>query len=67
MEKTNKIEQIIDLEKLLNSNTDLLEIAKVYCESNCNKSPEVSSLISILEIVLKNQKNVIRKLDTFIA
>ena len=57
------MEKIVELERQLNVNTDLLEIAKAYCEFNNDKSDEISTLIPILEIILDNQKNLRRSLD----
>jgi hypothetical protein len=57
------MEKIIEIERQLNVNIDLLEIAKAYCEFNNDKSDEISALIPILEIILDNQKNVRRSLD----
>lgn len=57
------MEKIVELERQLNVNIDLLEIAKAYCEFNNDKSDEISALIPILEIILDNQKNVRRSLD----
>ena len=48
--------KIIEIEKQLNSNIDLLEIAKDYCEFNIDKSIFASRLLSMLEIILINQK-----------
>ena len=57
------MEKIVEIERQLDVNTDLLEIAKAYCEFNNDKSDEVSALISILDIILDNQKKVKSSLD----
>ena len=57
------MEKVVELERQLNVNIDLLEIAKAYCEFNNDKSDEISTLIPILEIILDNQKNLRRSLD----
>ena len=57
------MKKIIELERQLNANTDLLEITKAYCEHNFEKSNELSTLITILEIILDNQKKATKTLD----
>ena len=57
------MEKIVELERQLNVNTDLLEIAKAYCEFNFDKSSELTALLSILEIILANQKKATDVLD----
>ena len=55
--------EIIEFEQKLNTNTDLLEIAKDYCEFNIDKNKSTSSLLSLLEILLHNQKQILSELD----
>lgn len=62
-----KIEKIANLEQRISQGIDLLEIAKTYCEFNCDKSDEVSTLFSILEITLQEQKKLIKDLESMIA
>lgn len=57
------MDKIIELEQRLNVNVDLLEVAKSYCDLNSDKSTEMSSLSSVLDIVLKNQKDIAKNLD----
>lgn len=57
------MEEIIDFEQRLNTNTDLLEIAKDYCEFNIDKEKSMGSLMSLLEILLCNQRKIISELD----
>ena len=57
--------KIIEIEKQLNSNIDLLEIAKDYCEFNIDKSIFASRLLSMLEIILINQKKISIDLDRY--
>lgn len=57
------MEKIIEIERQLNTNLDLIEIAKAYCEFNFDKSDELCTLISVLEIILDNQKKATKALD----
>lgn len=57
LNKFSKIEEKITL------SMDLLEVAKGYCEYNFDKGQEVVALNSILEIILKNQKELSDQLD----
>ena len=54
----------IEIEREIYLNTDLLEIAKDYCEFNIAKDDSLGTLLSLLEIMLHNQKKIIHKLDT---
>ena len=56
------MKDIIKLEQRINTNIDLLEIAKDYCEFNQDKSC-ASSLLSLIEVVLTNQKKLISEFD----
>ena len=53
----------IELEKDLHKNIDLLKIAKSYCDSNYEKSDEITTLGSLLELIIKKQADVIVKLS----
>ena len=53
----------ISIEEQMNTNIDLLQIAKDYCEYNIDKANSYSALLSLLEIILNNQKNVIADID----
>ena len=57
LNKFSKIEEKITL------SMDLLEVAKGYCEYNFDKGQVVVALNSILEIILKNQKELADQLD----
>ena len=59
------MENIIEFEQKMNTNIDLLEIAKDYCEFNLDKSVTPSTLISLIDIVLQNQKKLINDFDRF--
>ncbi len=67
MENILIIKTIANLEAQLNKGIDLLEIAKTYCEYNCDKSDEISTLFSILELIIKEQKNTVKSLESLIA
>lgn len=58
-----KIKDLMEIEAQLNSTKDLTEIAYTYCVANYDKALEVSALVSILEIILNSQKEMIRELD----
>lgn len=57
---------INDLEEQTFLSINLLEVAKTYCDFNYDKSDEITALGSIINIVLKNQKDVARKIDKFL-
>lgn len=67
MENILIIRTIASLEAQLNKGIDLLEMAKTYCEYNCDKSDEISTLFSILELIIKEQKDTVKSLETLIA
>ena len=67
MENILKIKTIASLEEQLSRNVDLLEIAKTYCEFNCAKSDEISTLFSILELIIEQQKNSVNNLEAMLA
>ena len=52
-----------DFEALIADNIDLLEIAKGYCEYNHDKSIAMATMRTMLNVILKNQKNIAQKLD----
>ena len=52
-----------DFEALIADNIDLLEIAKDYCEYNHDKSIAMATMRTMLNVILKNQKNIAQKLD----
>ena len=51
------------MEEKINLSIDLLEIAKTYCDFNYDKSIEVPTLGSLLEIVLELQKELAKEYD----
>ena len=55
--------KITNLEEKMYINIDLLKIAKDYCEFNADKSCTTSSLLSLIEIVLNNQKSMAENFD----
>ena len=57
------MEKIVEIERQLNINIDLIEVAKAYCEFNFDKSDELCTLISVFEIILDNQKKITKALD----
>ena len=63
MKKSQILTNSIEIENLINSCLDLTEIAKTYCEFYYDKANETSALISLLEVVLNNQKVIKTKLD----
>ena len=67
MENILKIENIVSIEDRLAKSIDLLEIAKTYCEFNCAKSDEISTLFSILELILEQQRETINHMDALLA
>lgn len=62
----DKNDLIIKIESILADNNSLLEIAKTYCEYNSGNIAEISTLIPLLEITLKNQRIIINSLDDLI-
>lgn len=64
MENILKIKLIASLEQQITRNLDLLEIAKTYCEFNCDKSDEISTLFSILELIVEQQQNTVKELES---
>lgn len=52
------MQKYITIEEKMIINTDLLQIAKDYCEFNGDKSRTTSSLLSLIEVMLNNQKSI---------
>lgn len=67
MENILKLKTVASLEQNISRSIDLLEIAKTYCEFNCDKSDEISTLFSILEIIIEQQKNTVNSLESLLA
>ena len=57
------MEKLTEPEQILNSNIDLLEVTRSYCESNWDKSNELSILYSVLEIIINNEREAKKTLD----
>ena len=57
------MENFIDFEEQLNKSIDLLEIARDYCEFNNDKDTTICNLISLIDIILQSQKNLMAKFD----
>lgn len=56
MENTLNLEKFARLEQKIAHGANLLEITKSYCELNYDQSKEIPALISILEVILDNQR-----------
>lgn len=67
MEDTLKTDLILEIEQDIIRNTDLLELAKTYCEFYGDRSDEVSTLFSVLEHVVDMQKKLIKKVDKLLV
>lgn len=63
----NTLNKIASIEERITQNVNLLEIAKAYCEFNCDKSDEISSLFSILEIILTEQKKLVSEVEAMLV
>ncbi len=63
MENRKYIEKLIEIEALIVSNINLLEITKTYCENNYDKSNEITAIGAIINIILDKQKLLIKALD----
>ena len=61
------IENLTALEEKLNTSRDLLEIAYSYCVSNSEKSDEISTLSSILDLILKTNHDLILELEEYFS
>lgn len=57
------MEKIIDIEEQMNINVDLLQIARDYCEYNIENSNVTNSLMTLLDVMLQNQKNIVAHFD----
>ena len=63
MKRFDMQENVVDIEEKVISNLNLLELAKAYCELNYDKSDELLVISTVIDIVLKNQKELIKKID----
>ena len=57
------MEKILGIEEQININADLLQIARDYCEFNIENSKVASILLSLIEILLQNQRNIVADID----
>ena len=57
------MEKLLGIEEQININADLLQIARDYCEFNIDNSKVVSPLLSLIEILLQNQRNIVVDID----
>lgn len=46
------------IENTVLSSIDLLEVAKAYCEYNSHKSDEIMTLVSLIDIIINKQKEI---------
>lgn len=58
-----KFKKLTELEDQLNVSRDLVEVAYSYCICNSEKSDEISTLSSILELIQKSHKDLGHKLE----
>lgn len=63
MEK-DLVEVINNLEIKINESVNLLELAKGYCSANFEKSVEITIMMTLIESLLKQQKEIAFELDT---
>ena len=64
MEIGKYIENMNKIEEHVNLSINLLKVAKTYCEYNFDKAGEVSTLNSIIDIVLNEQKTLANDIDS---
>ena len=67
MEKFNYVENFNNIEKMIFSNINLLEVARGYCENNYDKAPEIISINTIIEIILEKQKTIASSIDRLLV
>lgn len=63
----NDEDNILNLEQKITFSIGLLEVAKTFCDFHYEKSQEFISLSSVLEVLLKNQKELAANLDRMIT
>ena len=51
------------MEEKIHLTIDLLEIIKAYCDFNYDKTKEIPTIGSVIEIALKTQKELAREID----
>lgn len=57
-------EKIREIETKIFDNISLLELAQGYCIANFEKSVEISTLQTVLDILLKQQKELAKDVDS---
>lgn len=62
----NTLEKITELEEKITTSINLLEIVKGYCEHNFDKGESVCAIISLLDVVLNDQKNLAQHFDELV-
>lgn len=63
----NDNDSILNLEQKITFSINLLEVAKSYCDFHYDKSQEFIALSSVLDVLLKNQRELAGKLDGIIS
>ena len=51
------------MEEKINLCIDLLEIAKAYCDFNFDKSSEILTVRSLLNVILETEKEIAKEYD----
>lgn len=67
MEKLLETNLLLEIEQDLVKNTDLLELARTYCEFHGDKSDEISTLYSVLGQVVDMQNSLVKKIDKLLT
>lgn len=67
MENILNLEKIARMEEKISHGVNLLEITKTFCECNYDQSKEIPALISILEVILDNQRMLLDALEDILA
>ena len=60
------LEKIIAIEEKTNLSLDLLELVKSYCEQNYDKCAEFATMLSVIDLALKNQRDINSMLGNFV-
>ena len=66
MEVKEYAEKINALEEQVYCCVDLLEVAKEYCDSNLDKSKEISRLGTFIRLLLQEQYKLVNCLEEFV-
>ena len=62
------MERVADLnilEQKVLINLDLIDIARVYCEAEADKSEAVMNLGTLMDIIDNNQRDILKTIDEF--